>query len=807
MRAGAGDGRSGRFRRRRPGCRGRGGRRARRACRGLGPARAAARGGLGPPPSCSPGRGGGRRGRGRGRWRPRCETTVSLPAGLTALAALAVGGRRGRAGAGDGAAAGGPARSRRRADGRRPAPAAAAAVAPLVAAVAGAPRSSCRCRRRVWLARPGARLRGVHGRRRPRRCCRWPSRCVAAVRLRFGGAAGADRGRRSRLRRRRGVRARAQPGATTCASRPGPTSAPAPRSSRWRSLLRLGGARRGCPRGRTGSRLLAAALLVRRRRAAARASRLRARAQGRGRARRPCRPGAGVRPPAARLRPRRLRAGCSAAATATTAIPTSTRARSTCPATASTQTATARTRRDALPPPARDGRPCPRAVPPTSTSCSSPSTRCAPTTSAATATRARRRPTIDALAARRARCSRTAGRTRRRRATRCPRSPPGAGRRRSPGTSRSGGRGWPATCAPRPRRCTTRATSRAGMFSFNYFALADHRGFERGMDVLQRRARRAARRRQRPDGVARLVVARDDRRRDRVRRRAHATGSSSCGCTSTIRTSSYEPHPEVPSLRHDARRPLRRRDPLHRPARRPRCSRTCGRLGCGTGRPIVLTGDHGEGFGEHGVTEHGFDLYARADQGAVHRARARACRRAGARARRPRRHRADAAQPGARRAPSRRSSAARWSPTLAGPPAPDTDTRAVFQEVTSERGKKRALVTATRHLIWNAVPERHDRVLRPRARPGRGARHLGRARAATASACARSARALQAHWSPGWRCRAGAADKLARGVTPPGVARRRPRIRCDAALGDAIVGARLRSSAPTSARRGWRASR
>src|SRR4029079_5449528 len=24
---------------------------------------------------------------------------------------------------------------------------------------------------------------------------------------------------------------------------------------------------------------------------------------------------------------------------------------------------------------------------------------------------------------------------------------------------------------------------------------------------------------------------------------------------------------------------------------------------------VVLTGDHGEGFGEHGITEHGFDLY------------------------------------------------------------------------------------------------------------------------------------------------------------------------------------------------------
>jgi hypothetical protein len=41
----------------------------------------------------------------------------------------------------------------------------------------------------------------------------------------------------------------------------------------------------------------------------------------------------------------------------------------------------------------------------------------------------------------------------------------------------------------------------------------------------------------------------------------------------------------------------------------------------------------------------------------------------------------------------------------------------VFQEVTSERGKKRALVTTTRHLIWNAVPgdttECYDRARDP----------------------------------------------------------------------------------------------
>ena len=48
----------------------------------------------------------------------------------------------------------------------------------------------------------------------------------------------------------------------------------------------------------------------------------------------------------------------------------------------------------------------------------------------------------------------------------------------------------------------------------------------------------------------------------------------------------------------------------------------------------------------------------------------------------------------ARGKPSRASSAARWSPSSPGAARPPTtDTRAVFQEVTSERGKKRALVT------------------------------------------------------------------------------------------------------------------
>ena len=160
-----------------------------------------------------------------------------------------------------------------------------------------------------------------------------------------------------------------------------------------------------------------------------------------------------------------------AAATATTAIRWFTRARSDIPATASITTATART------PPIRcrrraAGRRPRRRRRRTSTSCSSPLTRCAPITSAATATRGRRRRRSTRWP-RRGRCSRTAGRTRPRRATRCPRSRPAAGRWRSPGTNPSGGR------ASAPTRTTAEVLHDAGyftgaMFSFNYFVPADY---------------------------------------------------------------------------------------------------------------------------------------------------------------------------------------------------------------------------------------------------------------------------------------------------------------------------------------------
>jgi len=253
-----------------------------------------------------------------------------------------------------------------------------------------------------------------------------------------------------------------------------------------------------------------------------------------------------------------------------------------------------------------------------------------------------------------------------------------------------------------------------GMFSFNYFAIGDHRGFERGMDVY--RSDRAA-----------LHVA--------VNGPMESRGSSSREMTDDAIAFvdahrdrrfflwlhyydphlSYEPHAEVPSFgtsRVDLYDGEIRFTDLH-----------FGRLldhlrqvGLWDRTAIVLTGDHGEGFGEHGVTEHGFDLYtAQTKVPFIVRVPGLA----------PRRVRAPAGHidiaptlVNLARGHAEPSFIGRsLIPDLAGPPAADTDTRAVFQEVTSERGKKRAFVTTTRHLIWNETPtgttECYDRTRDP----------------------------------------------------------------------------------------------
>jgi arylsulfatase A-like enzyme len=326
------------------------------------------------------------------------------------------------------------------------------------------------------------------------------------------------------------------------------------------------------------------------------------------------------------------------------------------------------------------------------------------------------------------------------------------------------------------------------MFSFNYFALADHRGFERGVDEYH--AERAA-----------LHVA--------VNGPMESRGSSSREITNDAIAFvdahrdrkfflwihyydphlSYETHPEVPPFgptRVDGYDGEIRFTDLH-----------LGRLiahlravGLWDRTAVILTGDHGEGFGEHGVTEHGFDLYpAQTKVPFIVRVPGIAPRRV----RVPVGH-IDIAPTLLNLARGAAEPAFIGRSLLsdaAGPPAPDTDTRAVFQEVTSERGKKRALATTTRHLIWNAVPsdttECYDRTRDPSDDHDIWQQATGGSEDPSGNgSCVALARALK-RTVAGLALPDGAADKLRQAVTPPGVATAPPAHPLQASLGDAIL--------------------
>jgi arylsulfatase A-like enzyme len=319
-----------------------------------------------------------------------------------------------------------------------------------------------------------------------------------------------------------------------------------------------------------------------------------------------------------------------------------------------------------------------------------------------------------------------------------------------------------------------------GIFSFSYFAAADRRGFERGMDSYD-------------TSLASLHVA--------VNGPMESSGTSSRQVADAANAFldahkdrkfflwlhfydphlSYEPHAEVPSFgsgRMDLYDGEIRFTDLHVG----RVLAHLKELGLWDRTAVVLTGDHGEGFGEHGITEHGFDLYAPQTRVPFI---VRVPGLPAQRARVPAGH-VDIAPTLvnlARGKPEPTFFGRSLVPELGGARPPDEGTRWVFQEVTSERGKKRALVTATRHLIWNWVPndttECYDRVADPAE-----ARDLW-GRAAGDGACRQlkdELRRLVAALALPPR----SAEKIARGVTPAGVPVPRPDHAVDAMLGDQI---------------------
>jgi arylsulfatase A-like enzyme len=323
-----------------------------------------------------------------------------------------------------------------------------------------------------------------------------------------------------------------------------------------------------------------------------------------------------------------------------------------------------------------------------------------------------------------------------------------------------------------------------GLFSFNYFALSDRRGFERGMDVYSAdrgalhvavngpMESRGSSSRQMADDALAFLEAHKDRR---FFLWLHFYDPHL----------SYEPHPEVPSFgpaRVDLYDGEIRFTDLH-------VGRILARLkelGLWNRTAVVLTGDHGEGFGEHGVTEHGFDLYAAQTKVPfIVRVPGLPARRS----RLPVGH-IDIAPTLvnlARGKPEPTFFGRSLVTELGAGRSPDEPTRWVFQEVTSERGKKRALVTTARHLIWNWVPDNttecYDRVRDPAETRDLWGRSggAGDADGSCAALKVELQRLVAALALP-----PGVAEKMARGVTASGAPAPKPSKPLDAMIGDEV---------------------
>jgi arylsulfatase A-like enzyme len=260
----------------------------------------------------------------------------------------------------------------------------------------------------------------------------------------------------------------------------------------------------------------------------------------------------------------------------------------------------------------------------------------------------------------------------------------------------------------------------AAFYSFEYFSAQDRRGFERGIDLYRAdraslhqsvngpmESRGSSSREMADDAIAFFEAHRSDK----VFLWVHFYDPHL----------SYEPHPEVPAFgsgRMDLYDGEIRFTDLHIG----RLLRRLRELGLWERTAVVVTGDHGEGFGEHGITEHGFDLYpAQTKVPFIIRVPGLPPRRI----ERPVGH-VDLAPTllNLARAPQEPSFLGRsLVPELSGAAGArdgdgDGDGPPVFQEVTSERGKKRALVTRDWHLIWNWTPDNTTECYDRRVDPG-----------------------------------------------------------------------------------------
>ena len=318
------------------------------------------------------------------------------------------------------------------------------------------------------------------------------------------------------------------------------------------------------------------------------------------------------------------------------------------------------------------------------------------------------------------------------------------------------------------------------MFSFNYFDKQDRRGFERGIDYYNTarailhvavngpmESHGSSSREMADDAIAFL----DAHKAQRFFLWLHFYDPHL----------GYEPHPEVPSFgsaRVDLYDGEIRFTDLH-------VGRVLARLkalGLWDRTAIVVTGDHGEGMGEHGITEHGFDLYEPETKVPM------IMRVPGLPAQRsklPVGH-VDLAPTmvNLARGHEEKSFVGRsLVGELGGHHDIGLDDQPIFQEVSSERGKKRALVSASRHLLWNWIPGDTTECYDLEHDPSEAHDLWGRG--GQDAACAALKDKLKGMVSL-LALPAGYADKLARGLIPAGAAAPQPQFKLDAMINDQV---------------------
>ncbi len=322
-------------------------------------------------------------------------------------------------------------------------------------------------------------------------------------------------------------------------------------------------------------------------------------------------------------------------------------------------------------------------------------------------------------------------------------------------------------------------------YSYDYFSPADRRGFERGVDLY--RADRAVLHQavngpMESHGSSSREIADDTI----AFLEAHVAHKFFLWIHLYDPHLSYEQHAEIPSF---GTKPVDLYDgeirfvDLHlgRVLERLRS------LGLWGKTAIVVTGDHGEGFGEHGVSEHGFDLYApQTKVPLIVRVPGLSPRRIAA----PAGH-VDLAPTLLNLARGRqepgflgRSLVAELAATVSRSEPANTAATAppVFQEVTSERGKKRALVTADWHLIWNWTPDNTTECYDRRVDPDERRDLWGRSSDAACGALKADLQGMVSALS----VPSDAARRMKLNVSPPNTPAPPPGVPVDATIGDVV---------------------